>query len=158
MIKQVLNRKVLMIGLAIASTLLCASLVYILIARPAVPAADPGPASAALTIIPAPTGTPRTLPPTLTSVPPTTTLPPTPAPGEFGLGAYVRVDTDALNLRSQPGLSFEPLFLAFDAEVFLITDGPRQADDFTWWYLTASYDAARAGWAAQDYLTVIPSP
>ena len=56
------------------------------------------------------------------------------------------------------GWTWIPCFLAFDAEVFLITEGPRDADGYTWWYLTASYDTARAGWAAQDFLTVIPSP
>lgn len=160
MIKQILNAKVLIATLAIASILLCASLAYILLIRPAVPGADPGPASAALTVIPAPTGTPRTLPPTLTPIPPTPTLPPTPRPGEFGIGVYIQVDTGgaALRVRAEPGLNAAPLFLAFDDEVFLVSDGPRQADGYTWWYLTASYDASRAGWAAQDFLTVIPSP
>jgi hypothetical protein len=158
--KNILNGKVLVAALIIASVLLCGSLIYILVARPAAPGADIDPASAALTVIPAPTGTPRTLPPTLTPIPSTPTLPPTPAPGEFGVGAYVQVDTggDALRIRSEPGLNSDPLFLAFDAEAFLVTDGPRQADGYTWWYLTASYDTARAGWAAQDFLTVIPSP
>jgi hypothetical protein len=49
-------------------------------------------------------------------------------------------------------------FSAFDSEVFLVTKGPEQADGYTWWYLTASYDTSRAGWAAQDFLAVIPSP
>jgi hypothetical protein len=160
MIKQVLNGKVMIAALGIAFLLLCGSVVYILVTRPAAPVTDPGPVTAALTIIPAATGTPRTLPPTLTSLPPTPTLPPTPAPGEFALGAYVQVDTggDALRIRAEPGLNSDPLFLAFDAEVFLVTDGPRSADGYTWWYLAASYDTARTGWAAQDFLTVIPSP
>lgn len=157
MIKEIFSGKVWIASLLIASALLVGTLAYLLIARPG---ADLAPASAALTIIPAPSGTPRTLPPTLTPIPPTPTVPPTPAPGEFGLGVYVQVDTggDALRVRAEPGLESAPLFLAFDAEVFLIADGPTQADGYTWWYLTASYDAARSGWAAQDFLTVIPSP
>lgn len=160
MIKEIFSGKVWIAGLLIASALLVGTLAYILIVRPGAPGADLEPASAALTIIPAPTGTPRTLPPTLTPVSPTPTVPPTPGPGEFGLGVYVQVDTggDALRVRAEPGLDSPPLFLAFDAEVFLIADGPTQADGYTWWYLTASYDAARSGWAAQDFLTVIPSP
>lgn len=160
MSKKIFNGKVLLAALLIASTLLCGSLAYILVARPAAPGADLDPAAAVLTIIPAPTGTPRPLPPTLTPIPPTPTQPPTPGPGEFGVGVYVQVDTGgaALRVRAEPGLNHEPLFLAFDDEVFLIAAGPRQADGYTWWYLTASYDTARAGWAAQDFLTVIPSP
>lgn len=159
--KTILDGKVFIAAIIIASVLLCGSILYFLIARPVVPdTGSENPASAALTVIPAPTGTPRTLPPTLTPIPPTSTLPPTPAAGDFGIGAYVQVNTggDALRIRSEPGLNFDPLFLAFDAEVFLITEGPRQADGYTWWFLTASYDNARAGWAVQDFLTVIPSP
>jgi hypothetical protein len=162
MIKQILNNKVLITGLVIASMMICASLVYILVARPAASGADLDPASAALTVIPAPTGTPRTLPPTLTPFPPTPTLPSTPAPGEFGLGVYVQPATggDGLRVHTEPGVNAELAFpdVAFDSEVFLVTNGPEEADGYTWWYLTAHYDTARAGWAAQEFLTVIPSP
>ncbi len=160
MLKDIFSAKVWITALLIGTALLVVTLAYILVARPGAPAADLGPASAALTVIPAPTGTPRALPPTLTPLPPTPTLPPTPGVGEFGLGVYVRVDTGgaALRVRAEPGLNSAPLFLAFDEEVFLISDGPRQADGYTWWYLTASYDEARRGWAAQDFLHIISSP
>lgn len=160
MIKHIVNGKVLIAALVIAFLLLAGSVVIILLSLPAPEAGMPVPISAALTIISAPTGTPRNLPPTLTSLPPTPTLPPTAAPGQFGLGIYVQVDTggDALRFRAEPGLDSAPLFLAYDAEAFLITDGPREADGYTWWYLSASYDAARQGWAAQNFLVVIPSP
>jgi hypothetical protein len=49
------------------------------------------------------------------------------------------------------------LFTGNDAEVFLITDGPLDAEGFTWWRLSASYDATRTGWAVQNYISVIPS-
>jgi hypothetical protein len=158
--KNVLTGKVLIAALVIASVLLCASLVYILVRRPAAAAPDLVPASAALTVIPAATSTPHTLPPMLTPIPPTAIPSPTPAPGQIAIGVYVQVTTGggALRVRAEPGLSTAPLFLAFDSEVFLVTNGPKQVDDYTWWYLTASYDASRAGWAVQDYLTAIPSP
>ena len=160
MIKQILNGKVLLAGLVIGLVLVAASVTYSLLSGSAAPGSSSGTVSTGLTIIPAPTGTPRSLPATLTPMPPTPTLPPTPAPGEFTVGVYVQVTIgeEALNIRSSPGLGAEALFLAFDAEVFLIEDGPRKADGYTWWYLTASYDTARAGWAVQDFLTVIPSP
>jgi hypothetical protein len=158
--KNILNGKVLIAAVAIASVLLCASFVYILVGRPAAAPPDLTPAFAALTVIPAPTSTPLTLPPTLTSIPPTPMSSPTPAPGQIAIGVYVQVATgvDALNLRAEPGLSAKPLDLAFPSEVFLVTKGPEQADGYTWWYLTAPYDTSRAGWAAQDFLTAIPSP
>ena len=156
--KNILNGKVLIAALVIASVFLCASLAYILVKRPAQPALDLTPLPADQTIIPAPTSTPRTLPPTLTPIPPTAMATPTLAPGQIAIGVYVQVSTDALRIRSEPGLNNTPLFLAFSSEVFLVTDGPKQADGYTWWYLTASYDTTRAGWAVQDYLTVIPSP
>mgnify|MGYP001084322888 CR=1 FL=1 len=160
MIQQIFSRKVLLAGLLLGIFLVVASVAYILIFRPSDPPISGEPMAAALTVIPAPTSTPRMLAPTLTSLPPTPTTPPTPAPGEFGVGVYVQVTIgeDALRLRVAPGLTADILFLAFDAEVFLIEDGPIQADGYTWWYLTAIYDTTRAGWAVQDFLTVIPSP
>ena len=158
--KKILNGKVLIATLVFAGILLCASFAYIIVMRPAAAPADLAtPASAALTVISAPTSTPRALPATATAVPLAAMSSPSPAPGQIGIGVYVQVATggDTLHIRAEPGLSNEPLFMAFDSEVFLVTKGPEQADGYTWWYLTASYDANRAGWAAQDFLTVIPS-
>jgi hypothetical protein len=158
MIQQIFSRKVLLAGLLLGIFLVVASVVFILIVRPSDPQFSGKPLGAAMTVIPAPTATPRSLSATLTSLPPTPTTQPTPAPGEFATGVYVQVTIgeDALRVRVSPGLSADILFLALDAEVFLIEDGPIQADGYTWWYLTTPY--ARAGWAVQDFLTVIPSP
>jgi hypothetical protein len=161
MMKQVFSGKVWLAALIIALVLTCGSVVAILIRHGNAPVTDPGFVTAVLTILPAPTGTPRAIPATLTPLPSTPTLPPTPAPGEFGVGAYVQISNtgaEGLNIRSEAGLGAPVIFPGFDAEVFLITDGPRQADGYTWWHLTASYDTARTGWAAQDFLEVISSP
>ncbi len=158
--KQILNGKVLIATLVIASLLLCGSLVYILVTRPAANP-DPEPASSALTIIPAPTSTPGVPPPTLTPIPPTAAPTFTPGPGQIAVGVYVQIhDTgeEGLNIRSEPGLASDVIFSGYDAEVFLVTDGPQEADGYTWWYLTASYDATRFGWAAQDFLEVVETP
>ena len=158
--KNILNGKVLIAMLAIAALLLCGSLAYILVMRPA---ADTSPdlaaATSALTIIPAPTSTALPLPPTLTAIPPTPAPSSTPAPGQIAIGVYVQPNTGGVGLRvhTQSGLSAD-YFSAFDSEVFQVAKGPEQADGYSWWYLTASYDATRAGWAVQDYLTAIPSP
>jgi len=158
--KSILNVKVFLSSMAIAGVLLCASLAYILMMRPAASPPDLTPASAILTIIPAETSTPRPLPPTVTPFPPTPTTSPTPAPGQFAMGVYVQINNtggEGLNIRAEASLTAKVLFSGNDAEVFLITDGPVQADGYTWWRLTASYDAARSGWAVQNFLSVIPS-
>ncbi|MCS7010276.1 MAG: hypothetical protein N2049_07605 [Anaerolineales bacterium] len=157
--KEVFNAKVWLAGLLLASLLLSGTVVFLVLEQMTRGMPTLGPAAAALTVLPAPTGTTRPPPPTLTPI----WLTPTPSLailGDFRPGVYVQVNTQgsALRIRAEPSLNAPPLFLAFDEEVFLITDGPRQADGYWWWYLTASYDASRAGWAVQDYLTVISSP
>jgi hypothetical protein len=158
--KNIFNGKVLIAMVVIAALLLCGSLAYILVMRPAA-SSNPALAAAtpAVTVIPAPTSTPLPLPPTLTPIPPTPGPTSTPAPGQIAIGVYVKPSTggQGLHIRSEPGLSSD-FFSAFDSEVFLVTKGPEQADGYTWWYLTASYDTARSGWAAQDFLEAIPSP
>ncbi|MDO9129034.1 MAG: hypothetical protein Q7U34_04130 [Anaerolineales bacterium] len=182
--KNILNIKVILGALILASVLLCATLVYILWAGQAAHLADPSavaspvpaalaqagqallPASAALTLIPAPTSTPRYAAPTPTLAPPLPAaspfvVTPTPLPGTFTVGAYVQIsgtEGQGLRLRARQGLNSQPLFLGYDSEAFLVTNGPQQADGHTWWYLTAPYDQTRSGWAVQDYLSVIPSP
>jgi hypothetical protein len=157
--KNILSGKVLIAMVVIAAVLLCGSLAYILLMRPATSKSNLTAATSALTIIPAASSTPRPLPPTLTPLPPTPLPSSTPAPGQVAIGVYVQPSTGGQGLRvhTEPGLS-APFFSAFDSEVFLVTKGPQQADGYTWWYLSASYDASRAGWAAQDFLAVIPSP
>jgi hypothetical protein len=62
------------------------------------------------------------------------------------------------DIRAEPGLDGSFQFLAYDSEVFLVRDGPREVDGYTWWYLVAPYDETRVGWAAADFLTYIPAP
>jgi len=118
--------------------------------------ADVGFAPADLTVIVAPTST--------SSAPATPTIDPfapTPAPTGIAIGNYVQItgtEGQGLRIRSEPGLNGESVFLGYDSEVFIIQDGPREADGFVWWYLVAPYDETRVGWAASDFLTYIPSP
>jgi len=118
--------------------------------------ADVGFAPADLTVIPAPTST--------SDVPATATVDPfapTAASAGIAIGNYVQItgtDGEGLRIRSEPSLNGNPEFLGFDSEVFIVKDGPRQADGFTWWYLAAPYDETRVGWAAADFLTYIPAP
>lgn len=123
------------------------------------PPSDPGPAPAYLTLIPAPTSTPRAAP---TPTPDlllagTPTLP----ADAIVVGGYVQITGtggDGLRLRSAPGLASEQLFLGEEAEVFQVKDGPKEANGYIWWYIVAPYDQNRAGWAAANFLSVVPPP
>jgi hypothetical protein len=119
---------------------------------------DIGFAPADLTMIPAPTHTPDVTPvPTLNP----SLVTPTLAPNTIGIGAYVQIsgtEGEGLRIRSAPGLSGDTVFFGGESEVFAVRDGPQIADEYTWWYLVAPYDEARAGWAAANFLAVVPSP
>ncbi len=111
---------------------------------------------AALTIIPAPTLT--ATPEKVFETPTPTSLP---SFGGITIGDYVQIsgtDGQGLRLRSGPGTSNPPRLLGMDAELFQVIDGPKQSDDFTWWYLEAPYDPERSGWAASSFLTVVINP
>jgi hypothetical protein len=120
------------------------------------------PSTAVLSVIYAPTAT-QTPQNQATPTGPTgeAGIPPSPPPGVIAIGAYVQVtDTggEGLRLRSEPGLGGQVLLLASEAEVFQVTDGPREADGFTWWYLVGPFDETRKGWAVSNYLMVVQSP
>ena len=119
---------------------------------------DVGFAPADLTMIPAPTHTPNaTIAPTFDP----NLVTPTLAPGAIGMGAYVQIsgtEGEGLRIRSIPGLTGDTVFFGGESEVFIVRDGPQTADGYTWWYLVAPYDETRAGWAAADFLAVVPSP
>jgi hypothetical protein len=111
-----------------------------------------------ITLIPA-----MTLTPIIPTLPVTVTTPtPSPVPqGGIGIGVYVRIsgtNGQGVNLRAKPGTSSAILLVGMDAEVFLVKDGPVQADSFTWWYLQAPYDKNRNGWAVENYLQPVQNP
>ncbi|HOD45540.1 MAG TPA: helix-turn-helix domain-containing protein, partial [Anaerolineaceae bacterium] len=76
----------------------------------------------------------------------------------IGIGMYVQIlgtGGDGLRLRSGAGMSYDPIFLGMEAEVFEVMDGPREGDGYMWWFLKAPYDPNRKGWARSDYLSVV---
>jgi len=102
-----------------------------------------------------PTQTP-TIAPTATE-----NLPPSPLPNMIGIGSTVQIfgtDGEGLNIRLDPGLTSDIVFLAYDSEVFEIGEGPQVIDNITWWYLFTPIDSSRGGWAASNYLSLITNP
>ena len=156
--KNILTGKVLLGMIAVAAVLMILTLVLILTGQSG---SSPGldPAFAAMTVIAAPTSTPR-LSATQTVLP-GSQVTPTAYPGTITIDSFVQItgtDGAGLHLRAEPNLSAEPLFLGYDSEVFRVMAGPVEVDGYTWWKLTTPYDASRTGWAVQDYLTFIQAP
>lgn len=154
-VRELFNRWVILGSLMLAGLLVLITAIAIGLTS-ARWTSDVGFAPADVTMIPAATGT--------SGAPPTPTIDPfaTPtSPAGIAIGNYVQItgtEGQGLRIRAEPGLSGEFQFLAYDAEVFVIQDGPREVDGYVWWYLTAPYDETRVGWAAADFLTYIPAP
>ncbi|GAB1470524.1 hypothetical protein MASR2M66_14020 [Chloroflexota bacterium] len=155
-LRPYLNRFVIFGSLITAGILILITLILIGWTSPRF-SPEVGFAPADLTMIPAPTHTPAA-----TAVP---TIDPLATPiidqTSIHIDGYVQITgtgADGLRIRAAPGLNTETVFRGEESEVFLVKDGPQSADGYTWWYLAASYDDARAGWAAADFLAVVPEP
>lgn len=140
--------------------LLCGSLLLLIGTRPGPETAAP--ATAIVHVIPLPTATP--VPPTPTPTPeglPTSAVPPGQGSENFTVGAYVQVTGtggEGLRLRAEPGLNADVRFLGLESEVFQVKDGPRQVDNYTWWFLVAPYDESVQGWAVGNFLALAQNP
>lgn len=153
--RQLFNKWVILGALILSGLLLLITVISIgWTSSPQSP--DVGFAPADLTVIVAPTSTPNVTP-TATIDP----FAPSPTPTGLAVGSYAQIsgtDGQGLRIRAEPGLTGTPVFLGLDSEMFIVQDGPREADGYTWWYIVAPYDDARAGWAAANFLTYIPAP
>ena len=106
------------------------------------------------TVLPPPTLTPPQ-PVVIAAEETATPIAPTPLPGFVGVGGTVSVagtGRDGLRLRETPSLGGRILLVALDNEVFMVRDGPRESDGYTWWYLEGLIDQSRKGWGVQNYL------
>jgi hypothetical protein len=111
-----------------------------------------------LTVLALPSPTPSPAP-TLTPTPAPTGAPASPAdPGAgegFGVGDLVEVygtGGDSLRLRASPALNAPINMLGVENEVFQVSQGPVDADGFTWWYLVNLVDQQKNGWAVGSFL------
>jgi hypothetical protein len=117
----------------------------------------------ALTVVAIPTDTPPD-PTSQATQASTATQSPTLLPSaeaEIDVGEWVIVagtDGDRLRIRTQPGLSSEIEFLAYENDVFQIEGGPEDQDGYVWWYLVNPYDSSKSGWAVENYLRRMENP
>jgi hypothetical protein len=104
---------------------------------------------------PRPTAVIWTATPTPTPTPvPTPTLAPIP-PDTIAVGVRVAVAGTGeigLSIRAEPGTTTERLGVALEGETLLVVNGPREADDYTWWFVRDEGNPEREGWVAADYL------
>ncbi len=124
-------------------------------ARPFASPAVSQPTALVITITPSPIVPTPTLSVTL---PPATPIA-SPTPQGLYAGGYALVTGtgSALRLRSDPGLQSTTLKTVGDGTRLKILEGPRSADDLTWWRLEDPADGAQ-GWAAEKYLTPNTTP
>jgi len=155
--RKLLTRWTILGSLGVAGGLLLLTLIIIGWTTPRI-SPEVGFAPADITSIPAPTHTPNvTAAPTVDPL----LVTPTAAADQISIGGYVQIsgtEGEGLRIRSAPGLNSETVFRGEEAEVFTVVDGPREADGHVWWYVVAQYDDTRAGWAAAEFLTVVPPP
>jgi hypothetical protein len=159
-----LNYKVI-IGAVIFGLGIFAVLVAILWSAKAAQTAQT-PATAIIKVIDAPTQTPIGLVLTPT---PTPTLKPSSSQAALTpvgnasivIGDYVQVSGtggDGLRLHNTAGVSSKVNYVAIESEVFLVKDGPIDADGYIWWELEDPYNKNAVGWGVSNYLAVVQNP
>jgi WD40 repeat protein/uncharacterized protein YraI len=82
----------------------------------------------------------------------------TPLPGGCALNREMIISgtgVSGLAVRSAPGYSGTPVFLAIEGERVQIIGGPQFADDWEWCQIRREQDGA-TGWMARDYLAEAP--
>ena len=141
------------VGLALVSLLLGAAF----FTRGSTNAA-PQPAPA-ITVINLPTASPSPDVPTHTPVPTSTHTPVPPPNIEEGIQIGVLVEVtgtegDGVRLREEPSLQAKIKFLGLENEVFEVREGPREVDNYEWWFLSNPYNREKEGWAVANYLRI----
>jgi hypothetical protein len=99
------------------------------------------------------------LSPTNTVVLPVGTPAETPPPTEIGAGAMVVVQGTAgagLNLRDQATTFAKVVANAREGTVLIVLEGPKEADNYTWWKLRTP--DGKEGWGAATWLVLKTEP
>ena len=120
------------------------------------------PSTAILSIIEAPTETPLAPMSTPTQIEkPTSSQQAPPPSGDIVIGDYVQVSGtggDGLRLHNSAGVSSEVRYIAIEAEVFIVKDGPIDVDGYLWWLLQDPYTDNAVGWGVGNYLVIVQNP
>jgi hypothetical protein len=159
-LKNLFNIKVILGGIIFAVGVFAVFVVILWFAKAKGMASAP--ATAILNVIKAPTET--QLSPVQTRTPEITLVPSQKAPppsADIALGDYVQVTGtggDGLRLHKTAGVSSEVPYVAIEAEVFVVKDGPIEADGYVWWMLQDPYSENTAGWGVSNYLAVVKIP
>ncbi|HSB65420.1 MAG TPA: hypothetical protein VLD65_02520 [Anaerolineales bacterium] len=125
------------------------------------------PSTAILKVIEAPTQTPFGMLPTSTPTP--TAAPTSSSQGAatpvgsdlITVGNYVKVsgtEGEGLRLHTSAGVSTKVNYVAIESELFLVKDGPIEADGYVWWELEDPYTNNAVGWGVSNYLVVVQNP
>jgi uncharacterized protein YgiM (DUF1202 family) len=69
--------------------------------------------------------------------------------GDFQPGDVIRVDTDGLNLRTEPGLAGNVIAVLPQGGNFAVEDGPIAADGYTWYQVRFE---SNTGWIAGEFV------
>ncbi len=77
-----------------------------------------------------------------------------PTPITITINAIVIVNVDSLNIRTDAGLNQSLVDTAVKGDRLKVIDGPKQADNLTWWRVQDTVQLTKMGWAAADYLDV----
>lgn len=74
---------------------------------------------------------------------------------ELAIGATVSTNTDGVNIREEPSIDADAIDQLDNDVELLITDGPEEADDFTWFFVeVVGSDGPIEGWVAQDFISL----
>ncbi len=120
------------------------------------------PATAILNVIKAPTATaiaPIKTPTTVSTQDSSQQAPP--PSSNIAIGNYVQVNGtggEGLRLHKSAGVASEVQYVASDIQVFMVKDGPIEADGYVWWLLQDPYTESAAGWGVSNYLAVVKNP
>ena len=96
--------------------------------------------------------------PLVTLFPTPTTASAAAAAGEIGVGVRIKVSGTGnvgLNIRAEAGVNAERVSVAEEGAQLLVVGGPREVDDYTWWFVRDELDPTREGWAAQTYMVPV---
>jgi hypothetical protein len=61
-------------------------------------------------------------------------------------------------MHASAAVASEVRYVAIESEVFLVKDGPIEADGYTWWQLEDPYNKTMVGWGVSIYLSTTRNP